>query len=112
VKDYGMVSIPRWQYPWILLDVVLFGLAGAGYYISGISIAAIYPAIVGIGLIIIVSRPKRFGYVVSGLGILSVMIAIVLLFKETNPIVLVALLAAGLGGLIVGFWSQKRVTNH
>ncbi len=103
-----MISLNRWQYPWVLLSVITFGLTIAGYYFTGISITTVYPTIVGIGLLIIVVQPKSFGYVMSGFGILSLIIAGVLMFKDTSHIVQISLIAVGIGALVGGIQSHKK----
>ncbi|WP_139231121.1 hypothetical protein [Halostagnicola kamekurae] len=107
-----MVSINRWQYPYIALAVAAFGLTIAGYYFAGISIASVYPAVIGVGLLIIVAHPTLSGYVMSGFGVLSLITAGMLTIGDASFIVQGTLIVIGIGALVGGIRFEKRRTNN
>jgi hypothetical protein len=69
--------LKRWQYLWTAAALLLFGFAITGYLLYGVSVVSLYPLITGLGALIVVARPERFGYIMGGLGVVSFVVAAV-----------------------------------
>ncbi|SFS95957.1 hypothetical protein [Halostagnicola kamekurae] len=96
-----MVEVERWQYPWIILGIVLLGLSSIGGYL-GSPIATIYPFIGSVGLLSIVIKPKAYPIVITGIGILSVALSGLLLVRDWSLLAVVILALVGIWGVILG----------
>lgn len=96
-----MVELERWQYPWIILGVVLLGLSGIGGYL-GYPIATLFPFIVGVGFLSIVIKPRAYPIVITGVGILSVALSGLLLVRDWSLLTVMILALVGIGAVIWG----------
>ncbi|WP_121744739.1 hypothetical protein [Natronorubrum halophilum] len=105
-----MKTVDRCQYPWIALAATAFGLAIAGYLLEGVSVVSLYPLTGGFGLLIVVSRPKAFGYVMAGLGIVSLVVAG--LPADWSPLTRGVLVVVGIGSLVGGVRSLSSVAAN
>ncbi|KDE57655.1 hypothetical protein EL22_10650 [Halostagnicola sp. A56] len=97
--------VERWQYPWIGLALLTFalGIVGQIYYEMGI--ISLYPVFTGLGILIIAARPEKFGYVMAGLGALSLVTAVLL--DGWSPLTRGILFLVGVGTVIGGIRSQQ-----
>lgn len=102
--------LKRWQYPWIILALLLFTLAIIGQLSYEVGIVSLYPVLGGIGLLVIAARPKKFGYVMTGLGTVSLAIAV--LPADWSPVTRGVLIIVGVGALIGGIRSHKSVKRE
>lgn len=96
-----MVELERWQYTWIALGVALLGLSGIGGYL-GYPIATIFPFIVGVGFFSIVIKPRAYPIIITGVGILSVVLSGLLLVRGWSLLTVVVLALVGIWGVILG----------
>lgn len=102
-----MSSLERWQYVYLLLALLLFGLAAIGYVITGISVFTLYPIIVCLGIVFVVVRPMAFGYIMAGFGVMSLAIAGFLVQGEASLLTKTVLVVIGLGTLIGGIRTHR-----
>lgn len=100
-----MISLDRWQYPWIGLALVMFGLSVGGYLLYDVGIVSLFPLLAGFGFLVIVARPEKFGYVMAGLGGVSVIIA--LLPADWSPLTRGVLGIVGIGTIVASIRSQR-----
>lgn len=96
-----MVELERWQYPWVILGIVLLGLSGIGGYL-GYPTATVFPFIVGVGFLSIVIKPRAYPIVITGVGILSVALSGLLLVQEWSLLTVVILALVGIGAVFRG----------
>ncbi|MFP8952941.1 hypothetical protein ACLI4Z_08215 [Natrialbaceae archaeon A-arb3/5] len=101
-----MYTVERWQYPWLGLALLTSGLTAAGYLFYGVSIVSLYPLTAAVGCLIVAVRPNRFGYVMAGLGIVSLVVATIP--DSLSPVSRGGLVVVGIGALVGGIRSNRR----
>ncbi|WP_133412284.1 hypothetical protein [Natrarchaeobaculum sulfurireducens] len=101
-----MWSLKRWQYPWMVLALLLMILSAAGYLLYDIGTISLFPLIVGIGMLVIVVKPRMYGSVMVGIGVLSIFTSLISI--SLSPLSQGVLIIIGIVAILAGIQSQRN----
>ncbi|THE65785.1 hypothetical protein D8Y22_06360 [Salinadaptatus halalkaliphilus] len=104
-----MESLERWQYPWIALALFVGGVALVSLSLTGISVVTGFASVVAVGLATIVVRPRLYGYVMAGIGVLSVALSGLLFLWDWSLLTVAVLALVGLGAVARGVHTQQNM---
>ncbi|WP_394741346.1 hypothetical protein [Natronococcus roseus] len=85
------------------------GIATASLYITGISIPTGFAVVVAMGVFGIVVRPRMYGYIMSGIGVVSVLLSVVLFAWNWSFLTVGAVATVGVGAVLRGVHTQLNM---
>ncbi|SEH14709.1 hypothetical protein SAMN04487967_1730 [Natronorubrum sediminis] len=106
------MNVSRWQYPWIALTLTVIGIALASLYLTGVSSATVFAALIAGGLGLIVVRPRLYAYTMIGIGVSSVVFAGVLMLGDSSLLTVAVLTLVGVGAVVRGVHTHLFVDQE